>query len=60
MGDFNYVFKQNNESNTGLLEVDCTVVCKVKVTDEVTREVLQDAYSPQKIIRIRSQINRIK
>lgn len=51
MGDFNYTFKQNEESNTGILEVDCTVGSKVKVTDEVTREVLQDAYSPQKIIK---------
>lgn len=51
MGDFNYIFKQNGESNTGLLEIDCTVACKVKVSDEVTREVLQDAYSPQKIIK---------
>ena len=51
MGDFNYIFKQNDESNTGILEVDCTVSSKVKVTDEVTREVLQDAYSPQKIIK---------
>ncbi|MGL5315416.1 MAG: DUF3794 and LysM peptidoglycan-binding domain-containing protein [Peptostreptococcaceae bacterium] len=51
MGDFNYIFKQNSESNTGILEIDCTVGCKVKVTDEVTREVLQDAYSPQKIIK---------
>ncbi|MEG1285036.1 MAG: DUF3794 domain-containing protein [Romboutsia sp.] len=51
MGDFNYIFKQNSESNTGLLEVDCMVSCKVKVTDEITREVLQDAYSPQKVIK---------
>ncbi|MPM14836.1 hypothetical protein SDC9_61200 [bioreactor metagenome] len=51
MGDFNYIFKQNGESNTGLLEIDCTVACKVKVSDEVTREVLQDAYSPQKIVK---------
>ena len=36
MGELNYVFKQNNESNTGLLEIDCTVECKVKVTDEIT------------------------
>ena len=35
MGEFNYVFKQNNESNSGLLEIDCTVECKVKVTDEI-------------------------
>ena len=51
IGDFNYIFKQNNEINTGILEVDCTISSKVKVTDEVTREVLQDAYSPQKIIK---------
>ncbi|MGL4914603.1 MAG: DUF3794 and LysM peptidoglycan-binding domain-containing protein [Romboutsia sp.] len=51
MGDFNYIFKQNGESNTGILEIDCTVGCKVKVSDEITREVLQDAYSPQKIIK---------
>lgn len=51
MGDFNYIFKQNAESNNGLLEIDCTVGCKVKVTDEITREVLQDAYSPQKILK---------
>ena len=52
IGDFNYIFKQNNESNTGILEVDCTISSKVKVTDEVTREVLQDAYSPQKMIKV--------
>lgn len=51
MADFNYMFKQNNESNTGILDIDCTVCCKVKVSDEITREVLQDAYSPQKIIK---------
>lgn len=51
IGDFNYIFKQNNDSSTGILEVDCTISSKVKVTDEVTREVLQDAYSPQKIIK---------
>ena len=51
MGDFNYIFKQNGESNTGILEIDCTIGCKVKVSDEITREVLQDAYSPQKIIK---------
>ncbi|MGL6106360.1 DUF3794 and LysM peptidoglycan-binding domain-containing protein [Romboutsia sp.] len=51
MGDFNYIFKQNSESNTGILEIDCTVSSKVKVTDEITREVLQDAYSPQKMIK---------
>ncbi|MEG1311364.1 MAG: DUF3794 domain-containing protein [Romboutsia sp.] len=51
MGDLNYIFKQNSESNTGILELDCTVYCKVKVADDVTREVLQDAYSPQKLIK---------
>lgn len=51
MGELNYTFKQNNESNTGLLEIDCTVGCKVKVTDEITREILQDAYSPEKVIK---------
>ncbi len=51
IGDFNYNFKQNAESNTCMLEIECTVCCKVKVTDEVTREVLQDAYSPQKIVK---------
>lgn len=51
MGDLNYLFKQNNESNTGILELDCTVYSKVKVTDKVTREVLQDAYSPQKVLK---------
>ena len=51
IGDFNYNFKQNAESNTCMLEIECTVCCKVKVTDEVTREVLQDAYSPQKMVK---------
>ncbi len=51
MGDLNYTFKQNDESNTGILELDCTINSKVKVTDEVTREVLQDAYSPQKVLK---------
>lgn len=51
IGDFNYNFKENSESNTAMLELECTVCCKVKVTDEVTREVLQDAYSPQKIVK---------
>ena len=51
IADFNYTFKQNDDNNTGLLEIDSTICCKVKVTDEITREVLQDAYSPQKIIK---------
>ena len=51
IGDFNYNFRDNSESNTAMLEIECTVCCKVKVTDEVTREVLQDAYSPQKIVK---------
>lgn len=51
IGDFNYNFRENSESNTSMLEIECTVCCKVKVTDEVTREVLQDAYSPQKIVK---------
>lgn len=51
MGDFNYTFKKNEDNNTGILEIDCTIGCKVKVTDDITREVLQDAYSPQKIIK---------
>ena len=51
IGDFNYEFKRNEDNNTGLLEVECTVFSKVKVSEEVTREVLQDAYSPQKIIK---------
>ncbi|MGL5693262.1 MAG: DUF3794 and LysM peptidoglycan-binding domain-containing protein [Peptostreptococcaceae bacterium] len=56
IGDFNYIFKQNGESSTGLLEVDCTVCSKVKVTDEVVREVLQDAYSPQKILKFDNRL----
>jgi len=51
IGDFNYEFKRNPDNSTGLLEVECTVFSKVKVSEEVTREVLQDAYSPQKIIK---------
>ena len=34
-----------------MLEIDCTVECKVKVTDEIKREILQDAYSPETIIK---------
>ncbi len=51
IGDFDYNFKESCESNSAMLEIECTVCCKVKVTDEVTREVLQDAYSPQKIVK---------
>ncbi len=51
ISELNYTFKQNEEGNSGLLELDCTVLSKVKVTDEVVREVLQDAYSPQKMIK---------
>lgn len=51
MGDFNYSFKQNGDSNTAILDIDCTIGSKVKVSDETTREVLQDAYSPQKILK---------
>lgn len=51
IGDFNYEFKRNPDNNTGLLEIECTVFSKVKVSEEVTREVLQDAYSPQRIIK---------
>ena len=39
--------RQNEESNTGTLEIDCTVELKLKLSEEVTREVLQDAYSPE-------------
>ena len=56
IGDFNYNFKQNSESKTAMLEIECTVCCKVKVTDEVTREVLQDAYSPQKIVKFENRL----
>ncbi len=51
VGELNHIFKQNEEGDTGVLEIDCTVVSKVKVVDEITREVLQDAYSPQKMIK---------
>ena len=51
IGDFNYNFRDNSESSTAMLEIECTVCCKVKVTDEVTREVLQDAYISQKIVK---------
>lgn len=56
IGDFDYNFKENCESNNALLELECTVCCKVKVTDEVTREVLQDAYSPQKIVKFDNKL----
>ena len=56
IGDFNYEFKRNEDTNTGLLEVECTVFSKVKVSEEVTREVLQDAYSPQKIIKFEHRL----
>ena len=56
IGDFNYEFKRNPDNNTGLLEVECTVFSKVKVSEEVTREVLQDAYSPQKIIKFEHRL----
>ena len=56
IGDFDYNFKENSESNSAMLEIECTVCCKVKVTDEVTREVLQDAYSPQKIVKFEHRL----
>ncbi|MEG0180254.1 MAG: DUF3794 domain-containing protein [Terrisporobacter sp.] len=56
IGDFSYNFRQNSESKTSMLEVECTVCSKVKVTDEVTREVLQDAYSPQKIVKFDNRL----
>lgn len=56
MGDFNYEFKRNVDNKTGLLEVECTVFSKVKVSEEVTREVLQDAYSPQKIVKFEHRL----
>ena len=40
MGDFNYEFKRNEDNNTGLLEVECTVFSKVKVCEEVTRDIV--------------------
>ncbi|MDR0879573.1 MAG: DUF3794 domain-containing protein [Clostridioides sp.] len=51
IGDFNFNFSPNNDSSNGVLEIDCTASCKCKVTDEVTREVLQDAYSPQTVLK---------
>lgn len=56
IGDFDYNFKENSDSNSAMLEIECTVCCKVKVTDEVTREVLQDAYSPQKIVKFEHRL----
>ena len=56
IGDFNYEFKRNEDNDTGLLEVECIVFSKVKVSEEVTREVLQDAYSPQKIIKFEHRL----
>lgn len=51
LGEFNYNFK-NSESGNGSLEVECTVCCKVKVIDEISREFLQDAYSPKKKLKL--------
>jgi len=51
MSDFSHNFRQSSDSTNGVLEIDCTALCKVKVTDEVTREVLQDAYSPHTMIK---------
>lgn len=56
IGDFNYNFRENSEGNSAMLEIECTVCCKVKVTDDVTREVLQDAYSPQKIVKFEHRL----
>ena len=53
--DLNYVFKKNEENNTGSLEVDCTARAKVKVSEDVTREVLQDAYSPDRNLKFESR-----
>ena len=53
--DLNYVFKRNEEANTGALEIDCTARAKVKVSEDVTREVLQDAYSPDRILKFESR-----
>lgn len=50
LGDFNYNFKKSEGTNSNL-EIDCTVCCVVKVIDEVNREVLKDAYSPQKVLK---------
>ncbi|WP_304341080.1 DUF3794 and LysM peptidoglycan-binding domain-containing protein [Metaclostridioides mangenotii] len=51
MSDFSHNFRQSLDSTNGVLEIDCTALCNVKVTDEVTREVLQDAYSPHTMIK---------
>lgn len=53
--DLNYVFKQNEETNISSLEVDCTARAKVKVSEDVTREVLQDAYSPDRTLKFESR-----
>lgn len=52
MEEFNYTFKQNEESSKGILDIDSTINCKVKVTNEANREILQDAYSPKKLIKL--------
>ena len=51
INEFSYTFSKSEDSNVGILEIEATVECRVKVTDEVTREVLQDAYSPQKMLK---------
>lgn len=51
MADFNHNFKQSADSTNGVLEIDCTALCKVKVSNELVREVLQDAYSPHTMLK---------
>lgn len=53
--DFMYTLKQNEENSASLLEIDATLRSKVKVCEDVSREVLQDAYCPYRNLKFENR-----
>ncbi|SHK48915.1 DUF3794 and LysM peptidoglycan-binding domain-containing protein [Tepidibacter formicigenes] len=50
--DFKFDLKEDEEGKCNLLEVDSTVKSRVKVSENITREILEDAYCPYKGLKL--------
>ncbi len=49
--EFNFNLKQEEEE-TGVLEIDATIKSKVRVSENIIREILQDAYCPYRNLKL--------
>ncbi|WP_099191705.1 DUF3794 and LysM peptidoglycan-binding domain-containing protein [Tepidibacter mesophilus] len=50
--DFKFNLKDDDSGKTNLVEIDATVSTKVKVSENIVKETLQDAYCPYKDLKL--------